>query len=117
MCIGKDGLKKLLVIAQGALCFFESDISTTYECFGVKFSSASLCIDDCVHEWLCEAWFVCFVVAASSVAHHVNDNVFTELLAILESQVSYAYTGFWIITIHMEDRSLHHACYIGAVNR
>ena len=60
-----------------------------------------------VHEWLCVAWVVTFVVAQAAITNEVDDHIFVELLAIVVCNFRNAHACFWVVSIDMENRCLH----------
>ena len=56
-------------------------------------------------------------MAVLAVADHVDDDVFVELLAEFEGQLSHPEARLGVVAVHMEDRCLHHLRHVGAVHR
>ena len=108
VCNGcEDFLKLSLVVACDFIGLCWSDISTANKCIGVKSTSCALCINQLVHKRLSKAWLVTFVVAATSVADHIDDDILVKFLTIFECKTCNAYACFWVITINVEDRSFN----------
>ena len=70
-----------------------------------------------IHHRLCYGRLVGFVVAATSVTDEVNDNVFLELITVVDSQLSDKNNRFRVITVNVEYRRLNHLRDVSAVLR
>ena len=60
---------------------------------------------------------VAFVMAMLAIAHHVDDHVAMEPLAIFESKLHRAEAGFGIVAVDVENRRLDHQRDVGAIGR
>jgi hypothetical protein len=73
--------------------------------------------DGFVHERLGVARVVTLVVAVTPICDEVDDHVFVELLAVVVGQLGHTHTRFSIVTVDVEDRSLHGLGDVAAVRR
>ena len=71
--------------------------------------------DDLVHHGLGGSRFVGFIVAATAVADEVYNNVFVEVVAVIERKLGDEQYCFGIIAIYVENRCLHHLRNVGAI--
>ena len=55
-------------------------------------------------------------MAAAAVADHVDDDVLVERLPEGKGQVRHADHRLGVISVHVEDRRLHHPCDVGGVD-
>ena len=117
MNLGEDSLKLGLEFFSDFISLFLGDITTTDERFGVENSSCSLSVDQFVHLWLCEAWFIALVMATAAITDHVNYDIFIKGLTVLKGNPGNSYASFRIIAIYMEDGSLNHLCNICCISR
>ena len=92
-----------------------SDIATTDEALGVELAGRALFSDEAVHVRLCEARIVTLVMAAPAIAHHVNDDIAMEGLAILVGDTSRVDHRCRVISVDVEDRCANSLSDIGAV--
>ena len=108
ICNGcKDFFKLSLVVASNLIGFCWSDISAANEGICIQGTGCALCIDELVHKWLREAWLIAFVVAATSVADHIDDDIFIKFLTVFKGKACNANTCLWIIAVDVEDRSFN----------
>src|ERR1700735_4061078 len=66
-------------------------------------------LDLAVEDGLRVTGVVTLVVPVPPVAEHVDDDVFLELLAVIEGELDHADGGFGVVAVHMEDGRLHPA--------
>ena len=111
----KDFFKLSLVITCDLFSFNRCDISTPNKCFCIESTSRAFFIDELIHERLRKAWFVTFVMAATSVADHIDYYIFIKFLTIFKCKMCNSNAGFRIISINVEDRGFNHLCNICAV--
>ena len=65
-------------------------------------------LDGCIHHRLCYGRLVSFVVPATSVTDEVNDDVFLELIAVVDRQLGDKNNRFRVIPVNVEYRRLNH---------
>src|SRR5690606_33924877 len=82
---------------------------------GIQLACGALLGDLLVHQRLGAAWLVGLVVATTTVADQVDDDVALELHAVIDSQLGDEQHGFRIIGVYVEDRRLNHLRHIGGV--
>ena len=91
---------------------FDGDVAALNQRFYVQLTNAAALGDCLVHEWLCVAGVVTFVVSVAAVANHVDNDVFMELLSVVEGKLGYAYACLWVVAIDVEDWRLHCFCNV-----
>ena len=72
-------------------------------------------INQSVHDGLGHRRVVAFVVAATAVADHVDDDVLVERIAVLEGECCHVDNSFRIVAVHMENRYLEALGEVGGV--
>ena len=112
----EDPLEAALVIAKCLLSFFLADVTAADERFGVELAHRALGLDQGVHHRLRHRGIVALIVAAAAVAHHVDDDVLVEPLAVVEGQLGHPDNLLRIVTVHVEDRCLDHLGDVGGVH-
>ena len=110
-------LQLSLEIVEGLLGFFQRDVAATHEGLDVQLANAALLGDGLVHERLRVAGVVAFVVSVAAVAHHVDHDVLVESLAVFPGQAGHPHARLGVVTVHVEDGSLHHLGHVAAVQR
>ena len=113
----KSNLQLALVILEHLLCYFEADVAALHQFFYVHLANASLLCNGLVHERLCVARIITFVVTVQAVTNHVDHYVFVELLTVFECKTCNTSTCLWVISVHVEDRRLHSFCNICCILR
>ena len=64
--------------------------------------------DFLVHRWLGNRRFIAFIVATTSIANDVYDDILLKLHSIINGQLGNKNDGFRVITIDMENGRLNH---------
>jgi hypothetical protein len=111
----EDALQLLLVVGQHLFGLLDRDVATSDEGLGVQLADRPLLLDQVVHQRLGVRRVVAFVVTAPAVADEVDDDVLVEGLAVLEGQPRDPDARLWVVAVDVEDRRLHHARHVGAV--
>ena len=70
-----------------------------------------------VHQRLRERRLITLVVAMAAVAEDVDDDVASELLAVLDRQLGNVDDRLGIVTVHVEDRRHHHLGHVARIGR
>ena len=68
-----------------------------------------------VHDWLGKHWLIYLIMSKLSVSNQVNHNISVPGSSPFSSNFSNQHHSFWIISIHMENRSIDHTPYICTV--
>ena len=86
-----------------------------HKALGVDFARRGMALDLGVHDRLGEHGLIALIVPEATIAEHVDNDVLAEFLAILSGHFGSIGDRFRVITIHMEDRRLHHQRNIGRI--
>ncbi len=105
-----------LVVPQDLLGLVDRDVAPPDQRLGVDLAGRALDVDQVVHERLGERRIVGLVVAATTVADHVDDDILGERLAVRERQLANPDHRLGIVAVHVEDRRLNRAGHVGAVD-
>ena len=93
------------VVSAFRFCgLFGRQVAAPDEGFAIEMASGALGIHECVHDWLGHRGVVSLIVAAAAVAHHVNDDVLVEFLAVFVGKFGHSHHGLRIVPVHVEDR-------------
>ena len=115
--LDEDALELLLVVLEQFVGTLLVHVAAADEGLGVQATHGLLRLDQLVHERLRHRRVVALVVTAAAVAHHVDDDVLVERLAVLEREFRDADAGLRVVTVDVEDRRLHHARDVRRVRR
>lgn len=63
--------------------------------------------DYAVHYWLCELWFIYFVVSILTLTDQVNDDIFLKLLSVLDGCLENEIDVFQVFCVNVEDRGFN----------
>lgn len=74
---------------------------------GIRVRHGSTLMDNFVHQGISKCGVVQFIVAPSTEAIEIDEDVLAELSLIPKGQIGYPGQGLGIIAIHVEDRSLY----------
>ena len=83
--------------------------------FVVALADTALVVDHVLHPRLRHRRVFAFVVAATAVAQHVDDDVLLELLPEVHRQLGHPDAGFRVVTVDVKDRRTNHFRDVGAV--
>ena len=78
------------------------------EAGSIDLTGRLMALDLGVHDRLGEHRFVTLIVAEPAIAEHVDDDVLAEFLPVLGRDLRAIGDRFRVISIHVEDRCLHH---------
>ncbi len=90
-------------------------VAALHEAGVVHLARVRVVADHGVHIGLGETRLIAFVVAVLAVAHHVNEHVGIEFLAVLCGQFHGVHHGFGVVAVHVKNGGLHHFGHRGAV--
>ena len=93
-----------------------TDIATLEQLLCVDRPHGLVRVDELVHAGLGEGGLVGLVVAVPPIADEVDDDVFVERASERIREMHHAHRGLGIVTVHMEDRRLHHLRDVGGVH-
>ena len=116
-CLVEGRLKPGGEIVEGLLGLFQRDVSSPHQRLGVELAHRPLGFDEGVHQRLGVTGVVTLVVAVTAIADHVDHHVLVKGLAKAERQPRRPDTGFGVISVHVEDRGLHHLGHVRRVHR
>ena len=102
----EDAPEFRLVLGDRLAGLVLGELAATHEAADVHRARGGDAVDEGVHDGLGHRRVVALVVAAASVAHHVDDDVLVEGVAVLEGQVRGADDGLGVVRVHMQDRDL-----------
>ena len=83
----------------------------------IDFPRRRVALDLLVHQGLGEHRLVTLIVAEAPVAEHVDDDILVEFLPVLRRHLGGVDHRFRIVTVHVEDRRLHHQGHIRRIGR
>src|SRR5699024_265995 len=95
----------------------DGDVATSDQRLGVVLTHAALGVDDVVHLRLGHRRVVALVVAATPVAHHVDDDVLVDRLTVVHGQFRHPVGRFGDVAVEVEHRSTDHLRDVGGVLR
>ena len=105
-------LQFALEVGQCLLGVFNGDVAALNQRFYVQLANAAALGDCLVHQWLGVAGVVAFVVSVAAITNHVDDDVFMELLSVVEGKLGNAYACLWVVAVDVEDWCLHRFCNV-----
>ena len=79
---------------------------------GVELASARVLADFFVHQRLGQRRGVLLVVAELAKADDVHDDIFVELLAVVECQLGGEHNGFGVVAIDVQDGRFNHLDHV-----
>lgn len=86
-----------------------------HQSFGICVGHRLSPIDDVVNGGIGEHRIIQFVVAPTTEAHQIDENVFAECALIVERKLCDRRHGLWMIAVHMEYRGIDHFCQVRTV--
>ena len=102
----EDAPEFRLVLGDRLAGLVLGELTATHEAADVHGARGGDAVDEGVHDGLGHRRVVALVVTATAVAHHVDDDVFVEGVAVLEGQVCAADDGLGVVCVHVQDRDL-----------
>ena len=110
-------LQLVVEVDERLLGLLQRDVAALDERLDVQLADAAPFGDRPVHQRLCVARVVAFVVTVTAVAHHVDHDVLVERLAVLPRQLGDLHAGLGVVAVDVEDRRLDGLGHVGAVQR
>ena len=112
----KDAPELRLVLGDRLAGLVLGQLTATHEAADVHGARGGDAVDEGVHDGLGHRRVVALVVTATAVAHHVDDDVLVEGVAVLEGQVCAADDGLGVVCVHVQDRDLQALGEVGRVS-
>src|SRR5437016_5438939 len=75
-----------------------------------------MCLDTGVHDWLRIAGFVAFVMPQPAKTDEVEHHVFVKFSSVIERDLDHAKSGFRVVAVYVEYRSLRNVSRVGRIN-
>src|SRR5215469_2305371 len=72
-------------------------------------------LDLAIEDGLRVAGVVAFVMAVAAITDHIDDDIFFELLPVVESNLNYSYGGFRIVSVDMKNGCLDATGHVGRI--
>ncbi len=107
----------LAIIIRHFVCNGLIDNPFVQQLVDVQFTSAFLLANLLVHQRLGTGGLISLVVSTAAIADQIDHDIFAEFLAEIGGQLRHEEYRFRVITIHMENRRLHHFGNVSTVFR